>query len=172
VTGVSGARPNASTAKSLWLWAGPTAEGGRPHIGALLLAYYAPDGRLVYAGRAGTGLRMPSWGGLAKAAADRDRKDAVRRGVRVIVSAPGDMLISAFSDRPNLGLVQNQLHPSCWRSHQPMRKARMPDTQSPARCSSCGHVMEPAETTQCSMCKRPECFRCGEVQPPCMTYLE
>jgi DNA ligase D-like protein (predicted ligase) len=35
-------------------WTDP--EGGRPKIGALLLTYYAPDGRLVYAGRAGTGL--------------------------------------------------------------------------------------------------------------------
>jgi ATP-dependent DNA ligase len=32
-------------------WTDP--EGSRPHLRALLLAYYAPDGRLVYAGRAG-----------------------------------------------------------------------------------------------------------------------
>jgi ATP-dependent DNA ligase len=31
-------------------------EGRRPYLGALLLAYYDPDGRLVYAGRAGTGI--------------------------------------------------------------------------------------------------------------------
>ena len=30
--------------------------GSRPWLGALLLAYYDPDGRLVYAGRAGTGI--------------------------------------------------------------------------------------------------------------------
>lgn len=35
-------------------WTNP--EGARPQLGALLLAYYAPDGRLVYAGRAGTGM--------------------------------------------------------------------------------------------------------------------
>jgi bifunctional non-homologous end joining protein LigD len=35
-------------------WTDP--EGSRAHLGALLLAYYAPDGRLVYAGRAGTGM--------------------------------------------------------------------------------------------------------------------
>lgn len=35
-------------------WTDP--EGSRPHLGALLLAYYAPDGSLVYAGRAGTGM--------------------------------------------------------------------------------------------------------------------
>jgi DNA ligase D-like protein (predicted ligase) len=35
-------------------WTDP--EGTRPHLGALLLAYYDPDGRLTYAGRAGTGM--------------------------------------------------------------------------------------------------------------------
>ena len=36
-------------------WADP--EGSRPFIGALLLAYYDPDGRLIYAGRVGSGMR-------------------------------------------------------------------------------------------------------------------
>src|SRR5690349_14849156 len=35
-------------------WTDP--EGRRPWLGALLLAYYDPGGRLVYAGRAGTGI--------------------------------------------------------------------------------------------------------------------
>ena len=35
-------------------WTDP--EGSRPHIGALLLGYYTDDGRLRYAGRAGTGM--------------------------------------------------------------------------------------------------------------------
>jgi bifunctional non-homologous end joining protein LigD len=35
-------------------WTEPV--GRRPYLGALLLAYYDPDGRLVYAGRAGTGI--------------------------------------------------------------------------------------------------------------------
>jgi bifunctional non-homologous end joining protein LigD len=35
-------------------WTDP--EGARPWLGALLLAYYDPDGRLVYAGRVGTGV--------------------------------------------------------------------------------------------------------------------
>ena len=35
-------------------WTDP--EGSRSHIGALLLACYTPDGRLHYAGRAGTGI--------------------------------------------------------------------------------------------------------------------
>ena len=36
-------------------WTDP--EGSRPWLGALLVAYYDPDGRLVYAGRAGTGIK-------------------------------------------------------------------------------------------------------------------
>jgi DNA ligase D-like protein (predicted ligase) len=35
-------------------WSDP--EGSRPHLGALLLGYYADDGKLVYAGRVGTGM--------------------------------------------------------------------------------------------------------------------
>ena len=35
-------------------WTDP--EGRRPYLGALLLAYYNPGGRLIYAGRAGTGI--------------------------------------------------------------------------------------------------------------------
>jgi DNA ligase D-like protein (predicted ligase) len=35
-------------------WTDP--EGSRPWLGALLLAYHDPDGRLVYAGRVGTGI--------------------------------------------------------------------------------------------------------------------
>ncbi len=36
-------------------WTDP--EGSRPFIGALLLGYYDPGGRLIYAGRVGTGMR-------------------------------------------------------------------------------------------------------------------
>jgi bifunctional non-homologous end joining protein LigD len=46
-------------------WTDP--EGSRPHLGALLLADYAPDGRLVYAGRAGTGMPYASWRGSQRA---------------------------------------------------------------------------------------------------------
>jgi DNA ligase D-like protein (predicted ligase) len=35
-------------------WTDP--EGSRPHLGALLLGYYTGDGRLIYAGRVGTGM--------------------------------------------------------------------------------------------------------------------
>jgi bifunctional non-homologous end joining protein LigD len=34
-------------------WTDP--EGSRPWLGTLLLAYYDPEGRLIYAGRVGTG---------------------------------------------------------------------------------------------------------------------
>jgi ATP-dependent DNA ligase len=37
-------------------WTDP--EGSRLWLGALLLAYHDPDGRLVYAGRAGTGIKQ------------------------------------------------------------------------------------------------------------------
>jgi len=37
-------------------WTDP--EGSRPYLGALLLAYYDPDGWLVYAGRVGTGINQ------------------------------------------------------------------------------------------------------------------
>jgi bifunctional non-homologous end joining protein LigD len=37
-------------------WSDP--EGSRPHVGALLLGYYEPDGRLIYAGRVGTGMTV------------------------------------------------------------------------------------------------------------------
>ena len=35
-------------------WTEP--KGRRPYLGALLLGYYASNGRLIYAGRAGTGM--------------------------------------------------------------------------------------------------------------------
>jgi DNA ligase D-like protein (predicted ligase) len=35
-------------------WTDP--EGSRPHLGSLLLGYYSDDGRLIYAGRVGTGM--------------------------------------------------------------------------------------------------------------------
>ena len=35
-------------------WTDP--EGARPWLGALLLAYYDPDGQLAYAGRVGAGI--------------------------------------------------------------------------------------------------------------------
>lgn len=37
-------------------WTDP--EGSRPHLGSLLLTYYTPDGKLIYAGRVGTGMRV------------------------------------------------------------------------------------------------------------------
>jgi bifunctional non-homologous end joining protein LigD len=37
-------------------WTDP--EGSRPFLGALAASYYDPDGRLVYAGRVGTGINQ------------------------------------------------------------------------------------------------------------------
>ena len=37
-------------------WSDP--EGARHLVGALLLGYYEPDGRLIYAGRVGTGMSV------------------------------------------------------------------------------------------------------------------
>src|SRR5215813_10870218 len=37
-------------------WTDP--EGARPYLGALLLGYYDPDGRLVFAGRVGSGINQ------------------------------------------------------------------------------------------------------------------
>jgi bifunctional non-homologous end joining protein LigD len=67
ITSKRGDAPYAPGNRGLWLkvkclnreefvvvgWTDP--EGTRPHLGALLLAYCDPDGRLIYAGRAGTG---------------------------------------------------------------------------------------------------------------------
>src|SRR5215831_2078763 len=54
-------------------WTDP--EGARPFLGALLLAYHDPDGRLVYAGRAGTGIKQAElerlWRRLQPLAIDR-----------------------------------------------------------------------------------------------------
>ena len=47
-------KPSASWKVDNAGWTDP--EGSRPWLGALLLAYYDPDGRLVYAGRVGTGI--------------------------------------------------------------------------------------------------------------------
>ena len=54
-------------------WTDP--EGSRPWLGALLLAYHDPAGRLVYAGRAGTGIKQAElerlWRRLQPLAIDR-----------------------------------------------------------------------------------------------------
>ena len=58
-----GARSNASTAEFVVVgWTEP--EGRRPHLGALLLGYYDPNGKLIYAGRVGTGIDNAELGKL------------------------------------------------------------------------------------------------------------
>jgi DNA ligase D-like protein (predicted ligase) len=66
-------------------WTEP--EGRRPCLGALLLGYYDPEGRLVYAGRGGTGINNAElerlWRRLQPLAADRMPLDvAPPRGSR------------------------------------------------------------------------------------------
>ena len=61
-------------------WTDP--EGSRPHLGALLLGYYDDDGKLIYAGRVGTG--MP-----AKVLADlRRRLDPLARSSSPLSAPP------------------------------------------------------------------------------------
>jgi ATP-dependent DNA ligase len=45
-------------------WSDP--EGSRPYVGALLLGYFEPDGRLVYAVRVGTGMSQKTLATLHK----------------------------------------------------------------------------------------------------------
>jgi DNA ligase D-like protein (predicted ligase) len=61
-------------------WTDP--EGSRPHLGALLLGYYSDDGKLMYAGRVGTG--MPD-----KVLADlRRRLDPLARAISPLSALP------------------------------------------------------------------------------------
>src|SRR5215472_14712074 len=59
-------------------WSEP--EGRRPFVGSLLLGYYGPDGRLVYAGRVGSGIGNAElerlWRRLQPLAADKMPLDA------------------------------------------------------------------------------------------------
>jgi hypothetical protein len=54
-------------------WTDP--EGSRLHLGALLLGYYTDDGKLIYAGRVGTGMPDKTLGDLASI----DSASALRR---------------------------------------------------------------------------------------------
>jgi ATP-dependent DNA ligase len=62
-------------------WTEP--EGTRPYLGALLLAYYDDAGRLIYAGRAGTGIADTElerlWRRLQPLATDKMPLDAPLR---------------------------------------------------------------------------------------------
>jgi bifunctional non-homologous end joining protein LigD len=67
-------------------WTDP--EGSRPYLGALLLAYYDPDGRLVYVGRAGTGIKQAElerlWRRLQPLAMDRMPSRCRRRATAAL----------------------------------------------------------------------------------------
>ena len=57
-------------------------EGSRRHIGALLLGYYTEDGRLHYAGRAGTGMNDQELKRLAGVLAQGDSMTDKERNTR------------------------------------------------------------------------------------------
>jgi DNA ligase D-like protein (predicted ligase) len=74
-------------------WTDP--EGSRPYIGALLLGYYDPNGRLVYAGRVGSGINTAGlerlWGRLQPLATsqmplDRPPPRSTRLGSPLVLS--------------------------------------------------------------------------------------
>src|ERR1700730_9722738 len=65
-------------------WTDP--EGARPWLGALLLAYYDADGRLVYAGRVGTGIGQAELGQLWR---------------RLEALAPSEMALHGQAPRPD-----------------------------------------------------------------------
>ena len=80
-------------------WTEP--EGRRPYLGALLLRYYDPDGRLIYAGRAGTGIDNAElerlWRRLQPLATDRMPLDVPTRSARF-----GSVLSRTHWVRPEL----------------------------------------------------------------------
>jgi len=59
-------------------WTDP--EGSHPWLGALLVAYYDPDGRLVYAGRGASELRAVPGDIPPSANADRTAQASTRSG--------------------------------------------------------------------------------------------
>ena len=73
-----GVRSNASTARNLSWSAGPIRKAAAPYLCVLLLAYYDPDGKLMYAGRVGTGIDAPSLSACAPARAASHCLDAAR----------------------------------------------------------------------------------------------
>ena len=68
-------------------WTDP--EGSRPWLGALLLAYYDPDNRLIYAGRAGTGIDHAELERLWRSKTGHAGHSCARvRGLRPLLEVP------------------------------------------------------------------------------------
>jgi hypothetical protein len=81
-------------------WTDP--EGSRQHIGALLLGYYTNDGRLYYAGRAGTGMTAKELKRLATGTSSSPRPSTwAAKSVLLIWAAA--LLISAARFLPLRG---------------------------------------------------------------------
>jgi ATP-dependent DNA ligase len=73
-------------------WSDP--EGSRHRIGSLLLGYYTPDGKLIYAGRIGTGMPVAElervWQRLRPLSVGKMplfRATAARQSVRIAAGA-------------------------------------------------------------------------------------
>jgi bifunctional non-homologous end joining protein LigD len=76
-------------------WSDP--EGSRPHLGALLLGYYTDEGKLVYAGRVGTGMPV-------KVLADlRRRLDPLARKTSTLSAPPHTLRLASRSLARALG---------------------------------------------------------------------
>ena len=74
-------------------WSDP--EGSRPHLGALLLGYYIDDGKLIYAGRVGTGMPV-------KVLADlRRRLDSIARNTSPLSTPPSRKTLCLGPPRPS-----------------------------------------------------------------------
>jgi bifunctional non-homologous end joining protein LigD len=76
-------------------WSDP--EGSRPHVGALLLGYYETDGRLVYAGRVGTGMSQKTLATLHKRLKPLTRS-ALRVPTVPILPAPCGRTVRSSAD--------------------------------------------------------------------------
>jgi hypothetical protein len=131
-------------------WTEP--EGSRPYLGALLLAYYDPHGRLIYAGRVGTGIDNAElgrlWRRLQPLATDRMPLDVP---LRLAPGAQPRPLGAARAGRrgevPDLDRGQSAA-PFVYeglREDKPAKEVRRPVTHpKPAAASSATALLETA----------------------------
>jgi hypothetical protein len=101
-----GSTSNASTARNLSSSAGPIPKAGDPISGASLLVYYDPDGRLVYAGRAGTGIN----GELTWVSGQQAQSGSVVSKRRPLEPSPRPTVLR----RPSQRWVVPSIHRASW----------------------------------------------------------
>jgi ATP-dependent DNA ligase len=82
-------------------WSDP--EGTRPHLGALLLGYYTDDGKLIYAGRVGTGMPVAL-------------RSAIRKMMKIAATAAFEAIIVIGALKDN-GRRDYTLNSTTW-SHE------------------------------------------------------